>query len=80
MQWKVIVMKIMHNHANSRFDWLISGHQSVNLSKEAISILSGKYNKFTFVHPASNQAKTSIRQNSRRYIPWENALESPEFF
>ena len=44
-------MKIVHHHANGRFDWLISEHQSVNPSREAISILSGKYKKFTFVHP-----------------------------
>ena len=44
-------MKIVRHHANSRFDWLISGHQSVNPSREAISILSGKYKRFTFVHP-----------------------------
>ena len=47
-------IKIVHYHANGRFDWLISGHQSVNPSREAISILSGKYNGFTFVHPVSN--------------------------
>ena len=34
-----------------RFDWLISGQQSVNPSREAISILSGKYKGFTFVRP-----------------------------
>ena len=45
-------MKIVDHHANSCFDWLISGHYSVNPSKEAISILSGKYERFTFVHPA----------------------------
>ena len=44
-------MKIMHHHANGRFDGLISGQQSVNPSREAISILSGKYRRFTFVHP-----------------------------
>ena len=44
--------KIVHHHANSHFDWLISEHQSVKLSREAISILSGKYKRFTtFVHP-----------------------------
>ena len=33
-------MKIVHHHANSCFDWLISsGHQSFNPSREAISIL-----------------------------------------
>ena len=33
------------------FDWLISGHQSINPSREAIFILSGKFKRFTFVHP-----------------------------
>ena len=44
-------MKNVHHHANGRFDWLISEHQRVNPSREAISILSGKYKRFTFVHP-----------------------------
>ena len=44
-------MKIVRHHANGRFDWLISGHQRVNPSREAISVLSGKYKTFTFVHP-----------------------------
>ena len=44
-------MKIVHHHANGCFDWLISGQQNVNPSREAISILSGKYRRFTFVHP-----------------------------
>ena len=33
-------MKIVHHHANGRFDWLISGHQSIIASREVISILS----------------------------------------
>ena len=34
-------MKIVHRHAIEwRFDWLISEHQSVNPSREAISLLS----------------------------------------
>ena len=45
------VMKIVHHHANGSFDWLISEHQSVNPSREAISIRSGKYKRFAFVHP-----------------------------
>ena len=45
------VMKIVHHHANGRFDWLISEHQSVIHPREAISILSGKYKRFMFVHP-----------------------------
>ena len=44
-------MKIVCHHSNRRFDGLISGHQSVNPSREAISILSGKHKRFTFVHP-----------------------------
>ena len=44
-------MKIVHHHASGRFDWLISEYQSVNPSREAISILSKKYKRFTFVHP-----------------------------
>ena len=46
-------IKIVHHHANGRFDWLISWHQSVNPSREAISILSGKYKRLTFVHPVT---------------------------
>ena len=45
--------KVVHHHANGRFDWLISGHQSVNPSREAISILSEKFKRFTFGHPVS---------------------------
>ena len=44
-------MKIVHHYANNCFYWLISGHQSVNPSRGTISILSGKYKRFTFVHP-----------------------------
>ena len=44
-------MQIVHHHAGGRFDWLISEQQSVNPSREAISILSGEYKRFTFVHP-----------------------------
>ena len=43
-------IKIVHHHANSCFDWLISGQKSVDPSREAISVLSGKYKRFTFVH------------------------------
>ena len=44
-------MKILHHHTNSCFDWLIFGQQSVDPPREAISILSGEYKRFTFVHP-----------------------------
>ena len=44
-------IKIMHHHANGRFDWLISEHQSVNPRREAIPILPGKRKRFAFVHP-----------------------------
>ena len=51
-------MKIVHHHANGRFDWLTSGHQSINPSRDVISILSGKYKRFTFVHPVSTALMT----------------------
>ena len=44
-------IKIVNHRANDRFDWLLSEHQTVNCFREAISILSGKYKRFTFVHP-----------------------------
>ena len=44
-------MKIVHYYANGCVDWLISGQQSDNPWREAISILSGKYERFTFVYP-----------------------------
>ena len=44
-------LKIVHHHANGRCDWLVSERQSVDPSREAISILFGKYKRFTFVHP-----------------------------
>ena len=31
-------MGVMHHHAIERFDWLISGQENVNLTREAISI------------------------------------------
>ena len=42
-------VKIVYHYANNCFDWLISGHLIVNRSREAISILSGKFHMF--VHP-----------------------------
>ena len=46
-------MKTLHHHANGCLDWLISGQYSVNLLREVSSILSGKYKRFTFVHPVA---------------------------
>ena len=43
-------LKIVNHYANGRFYWLMSGRQSVNHSREAISILSEKYKRFTFVN------------------------------
>ena len=54
-------MKIVHHHANGRFDRLIFGHQSVNPSREVISILSDKYKRFTFAHTV-----TLLNQQSRK--------------
>ena len=44
-------IKIVHHHANGYFAWLISGHQSFNPSREAISALPGKHKRFMFVDP-----------------------------
>ena len=44
-------IKIVRYYANSCFDRLISRQQSDNPLREATSILSGKYKRFTFVHP-----------------------------
>ena len=46
-------MKIVHHYANGRFDWLISGQQSVDPLRESISIPYGKYERFSFVHPVT---------------------------
>ena len=54
------VLKIVYHYANSCFDWLISGQQSVNPSREAISILSGKYKGFTFVQHMAFSSKVII--------------------
>ena len=46
-------MKIVHQHANGRFDWLISGHQIVNPLREAIYLPSRKDKGFMFFHPVA---------------------------
>ena len=52
----------VHHYANSCFDWLISGKQSVNPWGEAISTLSGKYKRLTFVHSVpAHTLKTSLK-------------------
>ena len=44
-------MTIVHHYASDCFDWLISGNQSVDPSREATSILCSKNKRFTFVRP-----------------------------
>ena len=51
----------MHHHVNGRVDWLLSGHQRVNPSREASSILSGKCKRFTFVHPVAFDKNQTTR-------------------
>ena len=55
-------MNIVHYYANGCFDWLISGQQSDNPLREAISVLSGKYKRFTFVHPVNRFDKSEINE------------------
>ena len=57
-------MKIVRHYANGSFDWLLSGHQSVNPLREAISILSGKYKRFTFVRPVPLYELLTIKKGS----------------
>ena len=52
--------KIVHHDENRCFDWLICEQQSVNPSREAISILSGKHKRFAFVHPVV-RANSAVR-------------------
>ena len=44
-------MKIVHHHGNGRFDQLLSRYQSVNPSREVISVL---WQILTFVHPVDD--------------------------
>ena len=60
-------MKIVHHYDNGCIDCLISGQQSINPWREAISILSGKYNRFTFVHSVSHSIK--FRLNTLNDMP-----------
>ena len=43
--------RVFEINQNGCFDLLISGQQSNNPLREAIPILSGRYKRFTFVHP-----------------------------
>ena len=49
-------MKIVHHHANGRFDWLISGHQSVNPFERRNFYTVCQIQRFTFVHPVANSS------------------------
>ena len=57
-------MRTMRHYANGSFDWLLSGHRSVNPSREAISTLSGKYKRFTFVHHVPLYLLFTIKKDS----------------
>ena len=56
-------MKIVHHYVNECFDWLISVQQSINPWREAISMLSGKYKRFTFVHPVTPKGTPKVVQS-----------------
>ena len=71
-------MKIVSHHANGHFDWLISGYQSINHSREAISILSGKYKDLRLsilwltdsLRQLSLKRCHSISENIPRSLTW----------
>ena len=44
-------MKIVHHYVNGCFDWLIS----VYSWRDVISLLPGKYKRFTFVYPVKQE-------------------------
>ena len=70
------VMKIVHYYANGCFDWLISEQQSDNSLREAISILSGKYKGFTFVHPVYTHREQYIAGSPFSFVfpgDWQDA-------
>ena len=68
-------MKIVHHYVNSCFDWFISGHQSVNPSREAISILPGKYKRFMFVHPVAR-----LKVKILKYDAQASYGKGPDYF
>ena len=70
-------MEIVHHYVNRCFDWLISGQQSVNPWREAISILSGKYIRFSSVHPVVPILDNlfELCQFMQTVIPHENHVE-----
>ena len=55
-------MNIVDHHANGRFDWIISEHQSVSPSRETIFILSGICKRFTFVYPVIQHIVEELHQ------------------
>ena len=57
-------MKIVHHRANGRFDWLISEYQSVNPSREAISILL--ISEYQSVNP-SREAISILSEKYKRF-------------
>ena len=66
-------MKIVHFYANGCFDWLISGQQSVNKSREAISAVFRKYERFTFVHSVSTN-KVAAAEEVPFLVPLEQKV------
>ena len=69
-------MKIIRHHANGCFDWLISGQQSINPSREAISTLSGKYK---VVNLSTLWLTDSLRQLSLKRCHSINSENIPEW-
>ena len=57
-------INIVRHQANGRFDWLISGHQSVDLSREAIlyflQFLSGKHKDLRLSILCANNGSLSL--------------------
>ena len=55
-------MKIVHHNTSGHFCWLISEHQSVNPSREPMSVPPGKYKSFML----TNRIDMKLNRNTRQ--------------
>ena len=63
-------MRILPDHANGRFDWLISEHYRVNFSRKQISFNFGKYIRITFVHLVEPTMQFISCDSIKKFARW----------
>ena len=66
-------LDFMTENSNGCFDWLISEYQSVNPWRKAISVLSGRYKRFTYVHAVITAMNISIGLKAD-FLSWQKSL------